>query len=107
MFLPRYFDDRKVKDKVSLQCTTFRIKVPQTNLWLSYKQEKYTSALEWIKKALGNGGEDSGVVLEHYGDILYKLGEIEKAIDFWNKAKKKKDYSDLLDKKIQDGKMYE
>jgi len=78
-----------------------------TYAWVLYKREKYEKALEWIKKALSNGGEDSGVVLEHYGDILYKMGETEKAIDFWTRAKKQKDYSKLLDKKLKDGKLYE
>ena len=78
-----------------------------TYAWVLFKREKYEEALEWIKKALGNGGADSGVVLEHYGDILYKMGETEKAIDFWTRAKKQKDYSKLLDKKLKDGKLYE
>lgn len=78
-----------------------------TYAWVLYKREKYKDALEWIKKALSNGGEDSGVVLEHYGDILYKLGKTEEAIEFWTKAKKQKDFSELLDKKLQDGKLYE
>ena len=78
-----------------------------TYAWVLYKREKYEEALIWIKKALSNGGEDSGVVFEHYGDILYKLGKTESAIEFWIKAKKQKDYSELLDKKLQDGKLYE
>jgi tetratricopeptide (TPR) repeat protein len=78
-----------------------------TYAWVLYKREKYEEALEWIKKALGNGGENSGVVLEHYGDILYQLGETDAAIGFWKKAKLQKDYSKLLDKKLQDGKLYE
>jgi tetratricopeptide (TPR) repeat protein len=78
-----------------------------TYAWVLYKREKYDEALEWIKKALANGGENSGVVLEHYGDILYKLGKTQEAIEFWVKAKKQKDYSKLLDKKLQNGKLYE
>jgi len=78
-----------------------------TYAWVLYKMEKYEDALEWIKKALGNGGGDSGVVLEHYGDILYKLGKTDEALEFWIKAKKQKDHSKLLDKKLQDGKLYE
>ena len=78
-----------------------------TYAWVLYKRKKYKDALEWIKKALGNGGEDSGVVLEHYGDILYKLGKTDEALTFWTRAKKQKDYSKLLDKKLEDGKLYE
>ncbi len=78
-----------------------------TYAWVLYQREKYDEALEWIKKAYGNGGESSGVVLEHYGDILYRLGKETEAYDYWNRAKKQSDYSDLLDKKIKDKKLYE
>ena len=54
-----------------------------------------------------NGGDTRSVILEHYGDILFKLGEKEKAIEYWNKAKKKGGGSDLLDKKIVDKNLYE
>ena len=78
-----------------------------TYAWVLYKQKKYKEALEWIKKAINNGGDSSGVVLEHYGDILYKSGDKEQAMKYWKLAKEKKDHSDLLDKKIADGILYE
>jgi tetratricopeptide (TPR) repeat protein len=78
-----------------------------TYAWVLYKLEKYDDALEWIEKAYRNGGDSSGVVLEHYGDILYKLGKEEDAIEYWLQAKNQSDYSDLLDKKIKDKKLYE
>jgi len=78
-----------------------------TYAWVLYKLEKYNKALEWIKKALANGGESSGVVLEHYGDILYRMDKTDEAIEFWKKAKLQEDNSDLLEKKLQDGKLYE
>lgn len=78
-----------------------------TYAWVLYQQKKYKDALEWIKKAYGNGGAESGVVLEHYGDILFQLGENEEALNYWRLAKKQKDYSELLDKKIKDKQLYE
>lgn len=78
-----------------------------TYAWVLYQRGKYEEALEWIKKAYGNGGQDSGVVLEHYGDILYQLGKKEEALGFWEKAKQKTDYSPLLDKKISEKALYE
>ena len=78
-----------------------------TYAWALYQLGKYEEALNWIKKAYQNGGDSSGVVNEHYGDILYKLGNKEEALSYWKKAKTMKDYSDLLDKKIKDGKLYE
>ncbi len=78
-----------------------------TYAWVFYKQKKYDKALEWEQKAIDNGGDSSGVVLEHMGDIYYQLGNKEEALKWWKKAKTKKDHSDLLDKKIKDGKLYE
>jgi len=78
-----------------------------TYAWVLYKLNKFDEALEWIKKAYDNGGESSGVVVEHYGDILYKLNRKEEALEFWKQALTKDDYSDLLNKKINDKKLYE
>jgi tetratricopeptide (TPR) repeat protein len=78
-----------------------------TYAWVLYKQGKYEEALEWIKKAYNNGGDASGVVLEHYGDIFYQLGNKDEALKYWKRAIEKDDYSDLLEKKIKDRKLYE
>jgi len=78
-----------------------------TYAWVLYKQGKYEEALEWINKAYNNGGDTSGVVLEHFGDIYYKMDKKDEAINYWKQAKKRKDHSDLLDKKIKDGIIYE
>ena len=59
------------------------------------------------KKAMENGGENSGTILEHYGDILFKLNQSEKAFEYWKKAKQSGDASGLLDQKIRDKKLYE
>ncbi len=78
-----------------------------TYAWVLYKQKKYTQALKWEQKALDNGGNKSGVVVEHYGDILYRLGKHKEALTWWKKALKLKDHSKLLSKKIKTGKLYE
>jgi tetratricopeptide (TPR) repeat protein len=78
-----------------------------TYAWVLYKLERYKEALEWIEKAYNNGGRESGVVLEHYGDILYQLGKKDEAVDYWKQALTKDDYSDLLNKKVDDQTLYE
>lgn len=75
--------------------------------WILFQQGNYKEAKEWLEKALANGGNESGVILEHYGDVLFKLNDNEGAISYWKKAKEKEGYSDLLDKKINEGKYYE
>ena len=77
-----------------------------TYAWILYELLDYEQAKIWIQKSLSNGSNVSAVVVEHYGDILYQLGNIEDAIIEWKKAKKLGDASKFLDKKIEDGKLY-
>ena len=93
--------------KLSVEKDPYNHNNLDTYAWVLYKLEKYELALEWIKKAYGNGGETSGVVHEHYGDILYRLDRKDEALDYWNSANGLKDHSDLLDKKIKDKTLYE
>lgn len=75
--------------------------------WILYKMKKYDDAKVWIGKAIENGGKTNGILLEHYGDVLFQLGDIDSAIKFWSDAKKYGGNSTLLDKKITDKKLYE
>ena len=76
--------------------------------WILYKQEKYSDAKLWIQKAIDHGGIKNAVLLEHMGDVLYKLGDIKGAIDNWEKAKNGEGKaSEFLEKKIADKKLYE
>ena len=47
------------------------------------------------------------MIIEHYGDILFKLGEKKEAIDQWKKAKLIDSGSELLDKKIKNEDLFE
>ncbi|MFN0274144.1 MAG: tetratricopeptide repeat protein [Chitinophagales bacterium] len=78
-----------------------------TYAWVLYQQEKYKEAKQWIEKALKNGGDKSEVILEHYGDVLYQLGDVNSALENWKKAKQLGTGSELLDRKIDEGKLYE
>jgi tetratricopeptide (TPR) repeat protein len=75
--------------------------------WILYQMKKYDDAKVWIGKALDNGGQSNGTLLEHYGDVLFKLGEVDEALKYWMNAKKTGTTSDLIDKKIADKKLYE
>lgn len=52
--------------------------------WILYLQGDYKGAEEWIGKAVSAGGGSE--VMEHYGDTQAKLGDMDKAKDFWQKA---------------------
>ena len=75
--------------------------------WVLYQMKKFDDAKVWIGKALANGGKNNGILLEHYGDILYKLGETEEALKYWIDAKKTGDATNNIDVKIANKKLYE
>ncbi len=78
-----------------------------TYAWIFYKLGEYETAKSWLEKALENGGDKDPTILEHYGDVLYKMGNINQALEIWKKANSLGKGSDLLNKKIQDSKLYE
>lgn len=74
--------------------------------WVLFEQGAYTIAKIYIENAIKYSEEKkeelSSEVLEHYGDVLYKTNEPEKALEYWIKAKDKGDSkSGTLDKKIE------
>ncbi|WP_298651372.1 tetratricopeptide repeat protein [uncultured Proteiniphilum sp.] len=74
--------------------------------WVLYEQGSYTLAKVYIERAIEYSKEDlSAEVLEHYGDVLYRTGEKEKALDQWKKAKEMGGDSDALNKKIKTGEL--
>lgn len=74
-----------------------------TYAWVLYQRKEYQKALEPMIKTIGISTDPSGEVLEHYGDILFRNGKSEEARQAWIKAKDKKDVSDKIDSKINNG----
>jgi len=109
-----YLSVRKIKlekaKKMSYKCNELEEDngtYQDTYAWILYELKEYEGAKEWMEKALKNGGDKSAVVVEHYGDILYQLGNVGAAIIQWKKAKELGEASKFLDKKLEDGKLYE
>ncbi len=78
-----------------------------TYAWVLYKQEKYEEALKIIEKALMLMDTANGTILEHTGDIYFKLGRKAEALEFWKRASATGEASDLIQKKIETGVLYE
>ena len=109
-----YLSVRKVKlekaKKMSYKCNELEKDngtYQDTYAWVLYELKEYEEAKEWMEKALKNGGDKSAVVVEHYGDILYQLGDVKGAVFEWEKAKSLGKAGKFLDKKIEGGKLYE
>jgi tetratricopeptide (TPR) repeat protein len=68
----------------------------------------YAGAKKFLEKAIQSDPANiSGTTLEHYGDVLFQLGDKAKAIEQWKLAKQKGEASDRLNQKIAGGKLYE
>lgn len=77
-----------------------------TYAWVLYMKGKFKEAKKVMEKTLAIG-DVSAIHYEHYGDILFKLGEIDEAVEQWQIAKGMNLDSELIDKKIADRKLYE
>jgi Tfp pilus assembly protein PilF len=76
--------------------------------WVLFEQGSYIMAKIYIEKAIEYSKEEpSAEVLEHYGDVLFKTGDREKAQEQWKKAKELGGSSKELDEKIETGRLVE
>jgi tetratricopeptide (TPR) repeat protein len=76
-----------------------------TYAWVLYKLKDYAGARTSLEKALQTSKD--GSVIEHYGDVLYQMGEKEKAEAAWQQAHKIGGTSNLLERKLKEHKLYE
>lgn len=74
-----------------------------TYAWILYQQGSYSLAKFYIERAVDNLGKDEekGVLLNHYGDILWMSNNDEKALETWQKALDAGNKSAELKKKIE------
>ena len=75
-----------------------------TYAWILFRQAKYDKALEWITKAYQHDGS-SFEIIEHFGDILYRLNRQSEALAKWREAKTKGASGPVIESKITSGKL--
>jgi tetratricopeptide (TPR) repeat protein len=78
-----------------------------TYAWILFKQKNYNGAKQWMEKALADDKTNSPVKSEHYGDIMFYLGNVDAAVESWKKAKANGDQSPVLERKINERKYIE
>jgi len=109
-----YLSLEKVKlDKARLMSQKLVDKFPEdatyldTHGWVLYVAGDYAAAKPYLEKAANISGK-SGVIFEHYGDVLFKLGEVEAAVKQWQKAKEAGgELSAFIEQKIEKKKLFE
>jgi len=76
-----------------------------TYAWVLFMREKYKEARRVMEDAIETG--DAGAThFEHYGDILFKLGDTDAAVRQWQKAKSMDGNNEEIDKKIANRRLY-
>ncbi|GHT73721.1 hypothetical protein AGMMS50262_05310 [Bacteroidia bacterium] len=82
-----------------------------TYAWVLFQKGIYSLAKFYIESAVAKSNTLSSEITEHYGDILYKTDNPEKAVEEWKKAlqmkEEEKENTKLLKKKIKDKRYYE
>jgi len=100
-------------ERMSAQCIKMQpkeITYIDTYAWVFFQKGNYSLAKFYIEGAISNGGDTNPDILEHYGDILFKTGNTDKAVEQWEKALKAQEEgadTSLLQKKIENKMYYE
>lgn len=72
-----------------------------TYAWVFFKKKDYQLAKFYMETALSKSStEDSSVLVEHYGDILFFLNDTENALIQWNKSIQLGNTSEILKQKV-------
>ena len=109
-YLSERNEELEKAERMSRKCNDLQPGVAtylDTYAWIFYKQGKFSEAKTWQEKAIAAGGDKEAVLIEHYGDILFKLGDSAGAVVQWKKAKDLGGASELIGRKITEGKLVE
>lgn len=77
-----------------------------TYAWILFTLERYEEALAYAEKLVVSNSDMSAVVCHHCGDIFAKNGDMERAVEMWQRAYDLGDDSKVLKKKIKKRKYY-
>ncbi|MEJ7694431.1 tetratricopeptide repeat protein [Daejeonella sp.] len=95
-------DKAEKMSKRSVQLDPNNASSEDTYAWILFKLKRYAEAKTWIEKALRNNTANNSTQVEHYGDILYLLGDKDLALQQWVKARGAGAGSENLNKKINE-----
>ncbi len=96
---------QRVKEAVAQQPNNLQLRAIYGRLL--YGKGAYQLAERAWHYALQIGGSEQPDILEYYGNALFRIGQQEKAVEYWQKALNKGSISSLLSKKIATKQLYE
>ena len=74
-----------------------------TYAWIFFRQGNYRLARFYIERSVANLPEDNPVIFRNYGDILYRTGDKEKALEMWKRAFEIDSDDEELKRRIETG----
>lgn len=95
-------EDAEKMSKRSIEIEPNNPSFEDTYAWVLFKLKKYMEAKKWIEKSLQGKPENNATQREHFGDILYFLGDESGALEQWKNAKSQGAVSEKLNKKINE-----
>lgn len=72
-----------------------------TRAWVLFELKRYTEARVAMEIALKDRENVSATLWEHYGDVLFRLRQVDKAVEAWKEALRLDPKRESVDKKIQ------
>lgn len=103
-----YLSLRKEKLDFALELSSKAVELEPNNStyldtkgWVLFQMERYTEARDVLRNAIAKGGSSSAVINEHYGDALFKTGNLEGALIYWQKANEIGGASNVLEEKLR------
>jgi tetratricopeptide (TPR) repeat protein len=106
-----YLSVRKENLEIALKLSTKLVKLApdeptylDTHGWVLFVKGNYQEAFKFLSRAAEKSV--SSTIIEHYGDVLFKLGKLSEALEQWKKAKSL-GAGGLIDKKISEEKYSE
>lgn len=78
-----------------------------TYAWILFRMEKYVQSRDYLEKALQYMEKPNPDLYEHFGDVLYKCGDADGALENWHRAFQLNSESKLLERKIREKKYLE
>lgn len=76
-----------------------------TYAWVLFMDGKYKEARKIMERAIAQP-DITAAHWEHYGDILFQLGDVDGAVKQWEKARNMTGQHELIDKKIANRRLY-
>jgi tetratricopeptide (TPR) repeat protein len=78
-----------------------------TEAWYLYRKGDYKASKKAFENAMNNGASRDALLVERYGDCLFKLDQAEKALEQWQQARDLGNNSSILERKIETKQLYE